>query len=74
MRYGVRYTRARFSRGPWRPWSAVGITTCDPRDNRGLMVYGRVLGGEDEEILSSLSSLINRRNYSLHLCGGDPCR
>ena len=45
-----------------------------PRDNRGLMVYGRAVGGEDEVTLSSLSSLINRRNYSLHLCGGDPCR
>ena len=52
---------------------ALLVTACEPRDDKGLLVRGRLVGGEDADVTNQLSNLINRRSYPLHLCGGEPC-
>ena len=55
------------------PHGALLVTEVTPRDEKGLVVQGRLVGGPVEAITSQLSNMINRRNSPLHLCGSDPC-
>lgn len=52
---------------------ALLVTGVEPRDERGLIVHGRLVGSSREVITTQLSLLINRRDFPLHLCGGEPC-
>ena len=52
---------------------AILVTGVNSSESTGLVIPGRFVGGEVEEINTEFSSLVNRRGHRLHLCGSDPC-
>ena len=49
-------------------WAAFVVTDVKAESDASVVLEGRFVGANDEEVSKQLSTLINRRHKSLHLC------
>eukprot|EP00435_Cladocopium_sp_Y103_P056561 s1780_g19.t1 len=53
--------------------AALLVTSVKRLEDGSLVLGGRVVGCNVEEVGKELSNLVNRRSMPIHLCWGDPC-
>lgn len=52
---------------------ALLVNSLSENEAKELLVYGRYVGCDNEEVTKSFSNNVNRRNLPLHMCQKDPC-
>ena len=53
--------------------AAMIMSRGEVTEHGDLLIYGRYIAADKDEVAKVMSNLINRRGWPVHLCGQDPC-